>query len=48
MPSPEALDHLRGVTSGVYELVAFPAKFAGLDAAPVRAVLVSAAAAEQP
>jgi arylformamidase len=35
----ENLD-LSAVQPGLYELVAFPAKFAGLDAAPVRAVLV--------
>ena len=34
----ENLD-LRAVTPGVYELIAYPTKFAGLDAAPVRAVL---------
>jgi arylformamidase len=34
----ENLD-LRGVTAGRYELVALPQRLAGLDAAPVRALL---------
>ena len=34
----ENLD-LRGVSDGIYDLVAYPVKIAGLDAAPVRAVL---------
>jgi arylformamidase len=33
---------LRGVPDGRYELLAFPLRVAGLDAAPVRAVLVEA------
>lgn len=37
----ENLD-LRGVATGHYELVAYPLRLAGLDAAPVRAVLLSA------
>ncbi len=36
----ENLD-LRGVSDGIYDLVAYPVKIAGLDAAPVRAVLRS-------
>lgn len=36
----ENLD-LRGVATGHYELVAYPLRLAGLDAAPVRAVLLS-------
>jgi arylformamidase len=39
----ENLD-LRGVDDGAYELVAFPLKLCGLDAAPVRAVLRSSSA----
>ncbi len=35
----ENLD-LRNVAAGRYELIAFPTKFEGLDAAPVRAVLI--------
>ncbi|MEO8561080.1 MAG: cyclase family protein [bacterium] len=37
----ENLD-LRGVTEGRYELIALPQRLVGLDAAPVRAVLLSA------
>ena len=37
----ENLD-LRGVADGPYELIALPLRIAGLDAAPVRAVLVEA------
>ena len=37
----ENLD-LRGVTDGQYELIALPLRVAGLDAAPLRAVLVEA------
>jgi arylformamidase len=37
----ENLD-LRGVTDGPYELIALPLRVEGLDAAPVRAVLVEA------
>jgi arylformamidase len=37
----ENLD-LRGVSDGPYELIALPLRVAGLDAAPVRAVLVEA------
>jgi arylformamidase len=37
----ENLD-LRGVSDGLYELIALPLRVAGLDAAPVRAVLVEA------
>jgi arylformamidase len=36
----ENLD-LRGIPEGEYELVALPQRLVGLDAAPVRAVLVS-------
>lgn len=38
-----SLDH---VSPGVYELIAFPLKLAGMDASPVRAVLKTIAASE--